>query len=79
MTSADGLTTTFRTENPPTGGQQLAVTFPSGLQNTLAVAPDTSYTLTLPDGSSDAVRPGPDPRLGLRPRSRAAAGSRPAG
>ncbi len=65
LTSAEGMTQTYRVERLPDGSTQMTNTFESGLSNVALNKTDGTSSVTFPDGTVTAKTLGPDPRFGM--------------
>ena len=65
MTTAEGRTTTYRTEELPTGELERTVTDPAGGTTVVTVGTDGVTSIERPTGERETYRLGPDPRFGM--------------
>jgi RHS repeat-associated protein len=65
-TTGMGRTTTYRTEQLPSGDRRYLNTGPDGLSVESLIGSDGSQIITLPDGTTVDLMEGPDPRFGMQ-------------
>ncbi len=64
LTTAEGRTTTYRTERLSNGDLRRVITSPGGGQATVLRQGNGTRTITAPDGTVETIAEGPDPRWG---------------
>ena len=79
LTTAEGRTTTYRTELLSNGDLRRVITGPSGTQATLLRQLSGTRTITTPDGTAETVVEGPDPRWGCQGKVEACSAALPPG
>ncbi len=65
LTSAEGMTQTYRVERLPDGRTQMTNIFENGLSNVAVNKTDGTSSVTFPDGTVTTKKLGPDPRFGM--------------
>ncbi len=65
LTSAEGMTQTYRVERLPDGRTQMTNIFENGLSNVAVNNTDGTSSVTFPDGTVTTKKLGPDPRFGM--------------